>query len=103
MQVKTPALNNFSKRLAKAKEALRKRLLPKPKPLEIASEILIYLKDGKERNLEEIARAVGVRETLEELLDYLVELGMVERLYRITEFGKRIAELAQEESTPQSL
>ena len=106
MQVKTPALNDFSKRSAEAKGAMRKRLYPKLKPSEIASEILIYLKDGGERDLEEIAKAIGVREKLEELLGYLVELEMVERveqLYRVAEFGRRIAELAQEGSTPQSL
>lgn len=84
--------------LAQALRELARRFAPgKPherKAPEVADEVLELLKNGKIRSLKQIGGAVGIEnlEKLEELLDLVEGMKLIEKGYKLTDFGKRVAE-----------
>lgn len=70
---------------------------PERTPGEAAEEILEFLRTGEVRELEEIAEGVGLpEEKVEEILDFMVEGGLLKKSVRITELGLELLELPAE-------
>lgn len=71
---------------------------PERTPGEVAEKVLEFLRTGEVRELEEIAGGVGLpEEKAEEILDFLVEGGLVKKSARITDLGLEFLKLPEEE------
>ena len=63
-------------------------------PLEVADEILEFLKDGEFRELGEIAEALKLDvDDAKTILDHLAEANLLNRGFRITRFGSELTKL----------